>query len=155
MKKLKDLTGEQLKVVYHKNDILKQMAENEYKEGGFDFIREKILKLKKGFLDYNFGLYEYNNFFKINKNVDLIEIIENYIDDFSASVQIFKMMENKENEIEIFSLLVKEEIIEDIKYLEDVSDGELYDYFMENIVDYLDNFYINEKGILIEIKEYN
>jgi hypothetical protein len=154
MKKLKDLTGEQLKVVYDKNDILKTMAKNEYEERGFDFIREKIAKLKKGFLDYNFGIYEYNNFFKINKNINLLDIIEGYECCYGASEEVLKMMENKEDDIKIFSKLVRQEILEDIKYLENSNQEDIYECFYEFIADNLDNFYINEKGILIEIKEY-
>ena len=99
-------------------------------------------------------IWDKYSFFKVNKEADLKKVIENYIYNFSASSEIIDSLHTQENTLEIFTQLIEEEILKDIKYIENFTDAEVYENFCEYMVDNLDNFYLSDKGTLVEIKEY-
>jgi hypothetical protein len=154
MIKLNELKQEELKKVFMNSKELKKITEDRIIEGEFCFIEEKLEIIKKALKNYCFYIFE-KCWYDIIDDVEIIQnVIEEYINCYSGTERVLERIEKGIFTDKTLELLIQDDIITSIKYLEGLKEPDLFENFFEFIVDDLDNYFVdNEKIIkIIEVK---
>jgi hypothetical protein len=134
------------------------------------FLEDKIRCFPPNSINYCFGCYNDNNYFKIVDYTEFFNGIENYIGFYGASLKVENKFEQCKKLVntnlfeyhlrELARLFFKEEILNEIDYLEDISykitnkeyNNQLLIDRVEDFIHCIEDVYINSENKLCTIK---
>ena len=134
------------------------------------YLEEKMNCFTSGSINYCYGVYNDNNYFRVVDNFEFLNGVQKCIDMYGASLVVENKFKQCEKLVEsnlfdyhikeLGRLFFKEEILKDIEYLEDISykitnkeyDNQLLIDRVEDFTDEIEDVYINSKNKLCTTK---
>ena len=170
MKKLVTLSNEEILKYILDSHELSERFEKCICDCEMLYLEDKINCFSSGSINYCYGVYNDNNYFRVADNFKFLNGVQNCINMFGASLVVENKFEQCKKLVdsnlfdyhikELGRLFFKKEILEDIEYLEDISykitnkeyDNQLLIDRVEDFTDEIEDVYINSENKLCTMK---
>ena len=170
MKKLVTLSNKEILKFILDSHELSERFEKRICDCEMLYLEDKINCFSSGSINYCYGVYNDNNYFRVADNFKFLNGVQNCINNFGASLKVENKFEQCKKLVEsnlfeyhikeLARLFFREEILKDIEYLEDISykitnkeyDNQLLIDRVEDFIDYIEDVYVNSENKLCTIK---
>jgi hypothetical protein len=170
MKKLVSLSHAEILPYILNSKELSEKFEERICDCEMSYLEEKLNCFINGSVNYCYGVYNNNNYFRVVDNFEFLNGVQNCINMYGASLIVENKFEQCKKLVEsnlfdyhikeLGRLFFKEEILKDIEYLEDISykitnkecDNQLLIDRVEDFIDEIEDVYINSENKLCTTK---